>query len=78
MEDKSIIKSKTFWFNITMATVAIASEINPELLTALGFAPETHHKIMTITGALVAFVNIYLRSVTNTSVTVKKSVKTDI
>lgn len=70
---KSIYLSKTFWFNVLMGVLAVTAELNPELLTILGFPPEKQHSILTIVGAFTAMANIFLRKATSTPVTFVKS-----
>jgi hypothetical protein len=61
-QTKSIFASKTFWVNLIAGILSAVVYINPELLSALGLDESNQHKILTGIGALVAILNIVLRS----------------
>ena len=72
---KSIFKSKTLWLNAIMGLMACAAFIEPEFLTALGFAGDAQQKILTIVGVLTAIGNIFLRMLTNQPLEIPKKKK---
>lgn len=72
MDTKSILKSKTFWFNLVAGLVAVAAYVDPELLSALGFSADTQPKILKLVGAAVAAGNVVLRYISTGSVTLPK------
>lgn len=75
METKKTQNSKTIWLNAIVGLAAVIGLINPELLTAIGIAPAKHESVLAITGVAVAIINIYLRTITDTAITIdgKKS-----
>lgn len=77
METKSILNSKTFWFNLVAGLVAISAYVDPELLTAMGFSADVQPKVLKLVGAAVAAGNVLLRFLTGQPVAmpnVKKGV----
>ena len=66
METKSIFASKTFWLNLGLATVSVATALqgtelvaqNPALVSAIGVG--------------IGIVNVLLRLVTSNRVSIKK------
>jgi hypothetical protein len=73
MLSKSLFLSKTFWFNLIAAIVAISVYVDPNFLTQLGIDPVVQKKVMAITGLLVAFLNIVLRLLTTQPTTLPGS-----
>lgn len=69
---KNIFKSKTVWLNVIMGVVAAATYIDPSLLEALGFAPESQDKVLKIVGTITAILNIVLRFATTKAITTKR------
>ena len=67
---KSIFASKTMWINLIAGILASATYINPELLTAIGFAHGTETKVLTAIGAITAILNIILRSLNGSPVSI--------
>jgi hypothetical protein len=67
-EVKSIFKSKTFWFNVAVAVVGIASQVGSEQLSKLGINGIAQNWAMVTLGAFTTIGNIYLRSVTTEAV----------
>jgi len=76
MKTKSILKSKTFWVNIIVGLLAFIDIIAPETLNVFELDLKTQHKIMAVLAIVVGGLNIVLRSITNTAVSVKKNKKT--
>ena len=63
METKSIFASKTFWINLFVIVAMVATNLGVDI----GLDDVTKTEIAT---GIVAFVNLILRFVTSTSVTV--------
>lgn len=68
---KSILLSKTFWFNTIIGSIALAAELNKEMLTSLGIPLEMQTTILHWAGVLAGIGNIYLRMQTKSGVVVK-------
>ena len=69
MKKKSILKSKTLWFNLAMGVLSLTSIVNPALLVGFGItAVATQTSILGIASA----VNIVLRAITKTEVELPK------
>lgn len=64
-ETKSLFKSKTFWFNLAVALAAIVSD-NSEILR--GSLSGGNYMLLMM---LISAVNIYLRTITSTGITLK-------
>ncbi len=69
METKSILKSKTIWFNTLMLLVSGLAYVKPEYLTMLGVSPVNQTEILTVAGAITSVVNLLLRKATTSAVT---------
>lgn len=70
---KSIWKSKTIWLNLIMGLLAIIALINPEILTVFGLSPEAQHNALTIIATVTAVLNLILRMISGTAVTMDSS-----
>lgn len=75
MESKSILKSKTFWVNLIAGVLAVAAGVNHDYLSKLGLTPEAQGTVLTAVGAVVAILNIALRTITSTEVTLPSKKK---
>lgn len=62
MESKSILLSKTFWLNLFAFAVALATYVDPELLTIIGLLPEQQMEVMKLVGTFIAIGNLILRA----------------
>ena len=67
-EVKSILKSKTFWFNLAAALVGISATIGADQLTGLGITGVAQKWALVVLGGLTTIGNIYLRTITNTPI----------
>ena len=72
---KKTTQSKTMWLNGIVLALSVAELIEPNILTALGVPPSGHERVLTLVGVGVAIANIYLRSITTTSVEMPKMKK---
>ncbi len=68
---KSILLSKTFWFNAIVGLVALCAELNSEMLTSFGIPVNMQTTILHLTGVITALVNIALRMRTSSAVAMK-------
>lgn len=66
---KKIYQSKTVWLNIIVGIIAIATLVNPELLSALGIDESRQKDVLTLVGTVTAIANLLLRVVTNKGLT---------
>jgi len=78
MEIKSIFSSKTFWINLFLFVLSVTALVEPDLLTTLGIEGATEAKILKIAGVITAIVNLFLRYLTNSAVSIKSVNKDDI
>jgi len=67
-EVKSILKSKTFWFNLAAAFVGISAKVGADQLTSLGITGVAQKWALVVLGGLTTIGNIYLRTITNTPI----------
>lgn len=65
-DTKSLFKSRTFWFNVLVAFAAIVME-NTTLLREV-LSDSVYLALM----LMISAINIYLRTVTTTGITLKK------
>ena len=68
-EVKSIFKSKTLWFNVTVALIGAAASISAPDIADLGLSAVASAWILKACGFVAFIGNVYLRSVTNVAVT---------
>ncbi len=69
---KSIFKSKTFWVNTIAVILSIITIIDPEFISIFVTDENRKVQLLTIIGAITGILNIILRSITSTSVRIKK------
>lgn len=72
METKNIFKSKTVWFNLFLGLLGAIPLIGANELEKVGITGVLQNQILAGLGVVGFVGNLYLRSVTNTSVTFKK------
>lgn len=75
MESKSILKSKTFWLNIIAALLGCLAVFTPEMLEGLGLGEHAQEKALATIGGITTVLNIILRLLTTTAVTLPGSNK---
>lgn len=71
METKTLLQSKTFWFNVVTGLLGILTALNSETLTKLGVDGAAQERVLFGIGTVVTIGNIYLRTISTASVTVK-------
>lgn len=69
MKTKSILASKTFWLNIIAALLGCLAVFTPEMLSGLGLGENAQEKALVIIGGITTVLNIILRILTNSAVT---------
>ena len=69
---KPIYVSKTFWVNIIAGVLAILAIASPDWLSGLGIGADAQTKVLSGIGSVTAVLNIVLRFISNTPVTLLK------
>lgn len=72
METKGFFKSKTVWFNILIGLVGAAAAVSAPDIADLGLSATASAWILKGCGLFAFIGNLYLRSITNVPVTIKK------
>ena len=67
---KSIFASKTFWFNVVTALLAVIAVFSPEQLQGLGLGANAVETTLKVLGTISMVGNIVLRFLTDKPVTV--------
>lgn len=70
MGTKSILKSKTFWFNVLLGLLGVTTLITGDDLKVLGLGENAEAKVLIALGAFNTVGNIILRSATSAQVTI--------
>lgn len=74
METKHILKSKTVWFNVFLGLLGAIPLIGASELEKVGITGTLQNQILGALGVVGFIGNLYLRSITNTQITVKKTI----